>query len=413
MYTLSKWKATPALTAATFFLGAMILLCTFATGAMAAEKFPLYPCIQPNVHFWEQVYSRYTTRQGILHDIDNLSQVYSIIDLVDPKIPGATAINNARISSKKEQLKNILTRLGNGQPPRTAEERRIASLFHKQPRSAFHKAKDNFRFQLGQKDRFHEGVIRSGKYLAQFQKIFTAHRLPVELAYLPHVESSFNPKAYSKAGAAGLWQFTRSTGKDYMNINQLVDERYDPYLATQAAARLLKENYAALQSWPLAITAYNYGKAGMMRALKEHGSYVNIFNSYDQGYFKFASRNFYAEFVAATRVAKRWEKLPNLVPEKPEATFTLRLKEDTPITRLRTTFGLNHEQFIRLNPALQKPVISGQHPVPKGALVRLPAKARAKESRVAFINPPKSPAIKMPSKLAAPRGSSGVRYSMN
>ena len=90
-----------------------------------------------------------------------------------------------------------------------------------------------------------------------------------------------------------------------MTTTQLIDERADPYVATQAAAQVLKDNYAALQSWPLALTAYNYGRAGMVRAAGEHGSYENIFNSYSQGYFKFASRNFYSEFLAAMRVAKR------------------------------------------------------------------------------------------------------------
>ena len=124
---------------------------------------------------------------------------------------------------------------------------------------------------------------------------------------LLRVESSFNPRAFSKAGAAGLWQFTRGTGSDYLAVNALIDERYDPYAATDAAARLLKDNYKALGSWPLALTAYNYGRAGMLRAVRNHGSYEGIFTSYEGGSFKFAARNFYSEFIAAARVAKRLE----------------------------------------------------------------------------------------------------------
>jgi membrane-bound lytic murein transglycosylase D len=78
----------------------------------------------------------------------------------------------------------------------------------------------------------------------------------VDLAYLPHVESSFNPKAYSKFGAAGMWQFTRSTGKQYMTVSYAVDERRDPILSSRAAARLLKRNFKKFQNWPMAITAY-------------------------------------------------------------------------------------------------------------------------------------------------------------
>ena len=129
--------------------------------------------------------------------------------------------------------------------------------------------------------------------------------LPEDLAYLPHVESSFNIGAVSKAGASGIWQFTRSTGSQYMRINRHVDERTNPFVSTRAAAQLLKKNYEILGSWPLAITAYNYGTSGMMRAAQAHGSYENIFNKYREGYFKFASRNFYSEFLAARNVAKR------------------------------------------------------------------------------------------------------------
>ena len=83
---------------------------------------------------------------------------------------------------------------------------------------------------------------------------------------LPHVESSFNPAAYSKVGAAGLWQFMRSTGRRYMRIDGAVDDRLDPFRSTEAAAQLLAYNYRVLGTWPLALTAYNHGSAGVRRA---------------------------------------------------------------------------------------------------------------------------------------------------
>ena len=148
-------------------------------------------------------------------------------------------------------------------------------------------------------DRFREGLIRSGAYVDQIKEIFRSYGLPSDLAYLPHVESSFNPKAYSKFGAAGLWQFMRSTGKRFLEIDYTLDERRDPIRASHAAARLLKENYKALGTWPMAITAYNHGLAGMMRATRSKGNYEAIFKQYRSRLFKFASRNFYSEFLAA------------------------------------------------------------------------------------------------------------------
>lgn len=351
-------------------------LCLAATKSFAAESFPLYPCISANVKFWEAVYSRYTTRQGILHDIDDLSRVYAVIDLEDWDAPGSAQINSERIKEAKSRINDILTELGSGKKPTTQEEKKIAALFLQSSHANYHEARENIRMQVGQQDRFYKGLIRSGKYLAHFQQFFISQGLPAELAYLPHVESSFNPKAYSKVGAAGLWQFTRSTGKEYLTINELVDERYDPYLATQAAAKMLKENYARLETWPLAITAYNYGRSGMLRAVSEQGNYENIFKFYRQGYFRFASRNFYSEFLAATRVANRLATDPRVPFNRPETTITFRIKEDMPLARLRNAYRISPQEFARLNAALMEPVLDGRKPIPKGYLARLPADKR-------------------------------------
>lgn len=364
-----------------------VLLCLYlafgpaVTLSTAGENFPLYPCLRTNVKFWEDVYSRYSTRQGILHDTDDLSRVYAIIDLVDWEATDSARINNERIKAAKARIAAILTALGSGIAPRTPEEQRIARLFPKERHTTFHEARENMRLQIGQSDRFREGLIRSGKYLQQFRQIFAAQGLPGDLVYLPHVESSYNPKAYSKVGAAGLWQFTRSTGKEYLTINQLVDERYDPYLATQAAARLLKENYEQLQTWPLALTAYNCGRSGMLRAVRALGSYESVFTSYNEGSFQFASRNFYSEFLAAMRVAKRMGGHPKIPFERPEATTVFQLKDDVPIGRLRAMHRVSAETFARLNPALQQPVLAGEKAVPKGYLVRLPAAPQGKTRR--------------------------------
>ncbi len=398
-----------------FFIlfGLSLSLCTAPLGASATEQFPLYPCIRDNVKLWEDVYSRYSSQRGILHDKEHLNRVYAVVNLVSWDLPGSSKINNELIKIAKNRISETLTHLGSGKTPRTNEEKRIAALFPRQRHTSFHKAKENIRLQIGQSDRFYEGVIRSGRYLSQFRSILAAHGLPPELVYLPHVESSFNPKAYSKVGASGLWQFTRSTGKDYLTINNLVDERLDPYLATHAAAALLKENYSQLKSWPLALTAYNYGRAGMLRAVKEKGSYEQIFKSYRQGYFKFASRNFYSEFLAATRVAKRLGAHPKVRLERPEGTVTFRLKNEIPTARLIRSLGVSRDNFLRLNPALLQPVIEGDRSVPKGYLVRLPAskQAIAQSSRIESTPKHIKQAVK-PKIMARPSSHSGVHYAV-
>ncbi len=362
-----------------FFCGLFILfflfIPLFLSGqgmAHASSAFPLYRAIAPNVAFWEKVYGTYTSRKGILHDKNDLSIIYGTVDLVDWNTPGAARINKHLIRLARQHYKDILEDLADGEKPATREEKRIAALFAHRKVKGYKKARDNIRLQIGQKDRFIQGVIRSGAYLPSIKRIFRKKKLPAELAYLPHVESSFNPRAHSKVGAVGLWQFTRSTGRNYMMINDLVDERYDPYVSSQAAAELLKKNYSQLGTWPLALTAYNYGRAGMVRALKKQKTYVNIFNNHRTGLFKFASRNFYSEFLAAMRVARRLEKDPHIKKERPRSTFLVRLRGYTDFEELRRYFRISRERLAKLNPALKKPVLEGKKFIPKGYRLRLP-----------------------------------------
>jgi membrane-bound lytic murein transglycosylase D len=200
--------------------------------------------------------------------------------------------------------------------------------------------------------------------------------LPQDLAYLPHVESSFNLKAYSKFGAAGIWQFTRSTGRRFMQIGYTVDERRDPIAASHAAARLLAENYAKLGSWPLAITAYNHGAAGMERAKRRYGSFPEIVAHYKGRTFKFASRNFYAEFLAARRVAGNYERyFGRLDLDRPEKIHRVNLENFAAVEAVSDHFDIDVATLRRYNPALRPPVFRGQKYLPRGYVLNLPHKA--------------------------------------
>ncbi len=232
-------------------------------------------------------------------------------------------------------------------------------------------AAENVRSQSGQKERFLAGVIKSGEYLGEIKNILQSYGLPPELAHLPHVESSFNYKAYSRIGAAGLWQFTRDTGKQYLTVNNVIDERLDPIASTHAAAKYLAKSYQQLNNWPLAITSYNYGLAGMLRAVDEHTSYESIFNNYKKGHFKFASKNFYAEFLAARNVAQYLEK----TIDRPAAKAThryLNLTVHADIRELARYYNIPVETLADLNPALRPPILKGEKRIPPGYKLRLP-----------------------------------------
>ena len=165
---------------------------------------------------------------------------------------------------------------------------------------------DRVKAQRGVKERTAAGLKRSNRYIAQMQQIFRERGLPVELTYLPLIESSFNINARSHAGALGMWQFMPATGRQYMQVNRAIDERRDPIESTRAAASFLKQAYELLGKWPLAITAYNFGPAGMARAVAEVGSdnLVDVIQKYNHPHFGYPPKNFYAEFLAAVEIGK-------------------------------------------------------------------------------------------------------------
>ena len=341
----------------------------------ASDPFPTYPCLEPNVRFWVDTYTKYPSTNGIVHDATDLNIVYGVIDLLPPDKPGSQHINEQRIRAAKEQYKEILEDLAENSDPQDPGKRRVADLFGTSAGpDAFREAISNIRCQVGQKDRFEKGLIRSGAYLHKIKGIFRSHGLPEDLCYLPHVESSFDVTAFSKAGAAGIWQFTRATGKKFLTMNKFVDERRDPVRASEAAAKLIKSNYARLGDWPMTITAYNHGIAGVLRAKKEMGTYDAIFEDYGGRRFGFASRNFYSEFLAARHVAKNHtEYFSDIRLNKSIEAREEVLKGQTSVADLSRRYEVDLETLRALNPALGRPVFKGQQQVPKGYLLRLPA----------------------------------------
>ena len=224
------------------------------------------------MQFWIRVYTEIDTNAGFLHDQYNLAVVYETLHFA----PGRLHRERQRqVDEARERIAAALRRIADAADgarcqPRSSASRSCGARKARPPGCAT--AADDVRFQLGQSDRFRAGLIRSGAWEPHIAEALANLGLPPELAALPHVESSFNPAAYSKVGAAGLWQFMRSTGRRFMRIDGAVDERLDPFRATEAAAQLLAYNYRLLGTWPLALTAYNHGAEGMRRAKEQLGT---------------------------------------------------------------------------------------------------------------------------------------------
>jgi len=355
-----------------FFLANLL----FSEGFCADfDPFPVYSSIKPNVEFWTQVYTKYSTKQGIIHDSENLHIIYEVVELPEPGGAGTRTNNKKRIKNAKNKYKRILEILARNPSPSESQAKRIAAMFGKNANPAdFRKARYKIRCQIGQKDRFREGIVRSGAYIKHIREVFRSYGLPEDLAYLPHVESSFNLKAYSKFGAAGIWQFVRDAGKRFMTVGYALDERWDPIRSSEAAAQLLKHSYEKFASWPLAITAYNHGIAGVLKAKWAKGGYESIFNDYKSRRFRFASRNFYSEFLAARKVAKNYEQyFGELELDKPAPSREIVLAGYVSIKDLSRYFEVDIATLRRLNPSLRTPVFRMQKYVPKGYSLKLPA----------------------------------------
>jgi membrane-bound lytic murein transglycosylase D len=325
-----------------------------------------------------RVYLEVTTSGGFLHDARHLGVVYETLR-IDPDLSPRS--QQRHVDARRRHWQGVLERFASGGLPRDERERAVAQMFELElgrvPTSRdWRTARENVRFQLGQRDKFRDGLIRAGAFEDEMRAVFRDAGLPEDLAYLPHVESSFNLRAYSKYGAAGVWQFMRGTGRRFLTINYVVDERLDPIRSTHAAARLLAENYRLLGSWPLAITAYNHGAAGMARARRRLGTddIAVIVRDYQSRSFGFASRNFYAQFLAARRIVPSYESwFGPLERDVPQVVDLVELPFFAQVDDLERYLGVSSEVVRELNPALRPPVFRSGKLLPRGYALRLPA----------------------------------------
>jgi membrane-bound lytic murein transglycosylase D len=346
-------------------------------GPAGATRFPRPAVLEPQVQFWIKVYSQYTTSQMALHDSEQLDIVYTVVDLPPGEDPAIRTIRRQILEDTRERYEAALKCLASAE---SADELdplalEVKALWGERGSPAvFDAAATRLRFQLGQTDRFQAGLVRSGRYMARMREIANEVEAPSELLVLPHVESSFDPGALSHRYASGIWQWTRGTGRHYMRIDKHVDERRDPFMATRASLRCLSEYYDELGSWPLAITAYNHGIEGMRRARDEVGTDIGkVVQDYEGPAFKFASRNFYAEFLAALEVSENYKTyFGAMALDSPIEMDAVPLKHPLPWSQATKHAGISGEELAGMNPALLSPVTRGKRPIPAGYELRVP-----------------------------------------
>ncbi len=333
--------------------------------------------MEKQVQFWIDVYTKYPTSQGVLHDAEEIDFIYSVIDFSEvDKLAGLSLKSKEKLKQKmvEEEKNKVLQRLKNVMAASSIKD------VEKEDRELFKKRESlspqRLRFQLGQKDRMQKAIFISGRYLEDFEKIFREQNLPVELTRLVFVESSFNVLARSKVGASGLWQIMPSTARPYRMISASVDRRNSPVDATKLAARFLRMNYNQLESWPLAITGYNHGPTGVLKLTRKYRTRDIadlVQNVRSRKSFGFASRNFYASFLAALTVEKNAEKyFHNLKWSQKLPSDPLKLPVAVTYKELLNWFSKDEIKLQVFNPHLTRAVTSGKNAIPSGTWVQLP-----------------------------------------
>ncbi len=209
---------------------------------------------------------------------------------------------------------------------------------------------DKFQIMLGLQD----------YYLPLFEEILDANQMPLELKYLPVVESALNPNAVSRAGATGLWQFMYGTGKLYdLTINSVIDERRDPLLASYAGVEYLKDLYNIYHDWVLVIAAYNCGPGNVNKAIRRSGGRTNYWDIYY--YLPRETRGYVPAFIAVT-YAMNFYKEHNISPvpvEMPKITDTIHIHKPLHLDQVAQVMNIPLKMLKQINPQYRRDIIPG------------------------------------------------------
>ena len=211
----------------------------------------------------------------------------------------------------------------------------------------------------------------SNFYMPIFEEALEAYNVPLELKYLPVIESALNPKAVSRVGATGLWQFMLSTGKRYgLEVNSLVDERRDPVKASYAAAHYLSDLYKIFDDWSLVIAAYNCGPDKVNKAIHRAKGSADYWNIYP--YLPKETRGYVPAFIAANYIMNYYcdHNICPMVTELPTKTDTVVVNKDVHFEQIAQVLNINVEHLRNLNPQYRRDIINGLN---KPMAVRLPA----------------------------------------
>ncbi len=387
------------------------------------STFPCPPQLQRRIHFWIEVFATWGDDKLIMHDSSHPERVFSLIESKSPcsRRRPARSIRRERDRLKKA-LRRVASTIGKDETKWSAEDRHLAALYPSNDPKEIRAAALRIRCQEGNRHRFEAGLKRYGGYRDMVTATLRDAGLPLDIQFLPFVESAYNPAAYSRVGAAGLWQIMPRTARTLgLKINGSIDERLDPEAATKAAARYLTDSRSSLLPVarkhepnvsdgdlnPFVITSYNYGVSGMKTAVARFGpDYMTVLEKHRGRSFRVAVKNFYASFLAAryvARHARRW--FEGLRIDPPHRYDRVVLSRAASAGRLVDHFEIERAELQRLNPSLTRHVWAGRRLVPSGFELKLPPRDGGWDAkRVALAGLPPESYVSAPTRYKVRRG---------
>ncbi|MCA9508301.1 MAG: lytic transglycosylase domain-containing protein [Myxococcales bacterium] len=339
--------------------------------------FALPESLRVGVDFWIKIYAHYDSHQAVFYD----TQTYTIYDVLDlPKI-------SKEISSPKykDDVKKHYTKIADALEMLTSKSRsntldplqkKLDVIIKKNKLENIADLSARLRNQNGLKSQFELGLKMSGRYIDEVEALLKSQGLPTDLVALVFVESLWNINAVSHAGASGPWGIVKETARlSGIHVNRFTDERLDPVIATMAAAQYLKKAKEGLGEWPLAITSYNYGYPGMLRAVAGLNTKKIdvIIDQHDSPIFGYASKNYYQEFKAALYIYQNREKyFPNLTKEQPWNYELVQVLRPVSIKALLSSKAVSKDDLREYNPGLTKYTLEGDEVIPGNYTLRIP-----------------------------------------
>lgn len=349
-----------------------------------SDKFLIPDILKKRTKFWLDIYTQYGTNKHVIHHSIYPWVVYKVVDtseIHNSKLHKWTRYHKAKKLVAKEKKRIILTlrRLSKKTSFRGLNKSEKAlfnalKVLRGKRKNVFNTAAQNIRTQLGQKDFFYSALQSSKNYLPFMEDQFRRAGLPTELTRIPFVESSFNLQAYSKVGAAGIWQIMPRVGRERMIVSRNIDERMSPYKSTLHASKHLRRDYKILKSWPLAVNAYNLGVGNMKKLLRKYKTkrITSLISRAKGRGFGFAAKNFYPSFLAALHAEKYKEVFFSLPNDDPyEQIYSLKTKGRIRAHKLVDSLNVPPEIFLNHNFELRR-AMKFNLMLPKNFLIFLP-----------------------------------------